>query len=122
MLVNYNKKRPSTAVITISKQTSEIKTFTCSTDRYVRIPTEDPTGPGASEPSKVAYSELPIPHSHLSAGVSATGAREKFHLLKLVAQLISVACFLAGRKCGPTLLIAFLVYLYISGFLVSGSA
>lgn len=96
------------------------KLFSKQGVRYVRIPTEDPTGPGASEPSKVAYSELPIPHSHLSAGVSAAGAREKFHLLKLVAQLISVACFLAGRKCGPTLLIAFLVYLYISGFLAIG--
>ncbi|OQR76993.1 abhydrolase domain-containing protein 13-like [Tropilaelaps mercedesae] len=88
--------------------------------RYVRIPTEDPTGSETPGPSGGNYTELPIPHSQLSAGVAAAGARGKYHLLKLLAQLACVGCFVAGRRCGPTLLIAFIVYLYVNGILALG--
>lgn len=63
--------------------------------KYVRIPTEDQT----------SFKEFPIP-----------SVTRKQGLLTLVVKLTFFGCFFAGRKCGPTLLIAFVTYLYISGF------
>lgn len=89
--------------------------------RYVRIPTDEPTGTGTSataEPSS-AFTEVSIPHSQLSASVAAAGSQGRHHLLRLIIQLLCIGCYFGGRKCGPTLLIAFVLYIYVSGYLVS---
>lgn len=89
--------------------------------RYVRIPTEDPSGAATSETSQQpAFAEVSIPHSQLSVGAAAAGNHQaRQHLLKLLGQLVCVGCFFAGRKCGPTLFVAIVLYFYVNGFLVS---